>query len=202
MHLIFQNKGFIFLLVFCCGNPLLAQIDYSQMESWAYHPDKRGTLIAGYNLDIAVVDENLDTQHVFQITTNAMTNTGVDVFFVHPTILSDLSEYTTRENIPLDEQPTFLISASILRQAGLLSKYGRFFAPRYRQGTPPTFIGSALDITQADVIGVAYQDVKAAFLHYLNNYNDGNKIILASHSQGAYLTAILLRDVFDDDEEL
>lgn len=179
-----------------------AQLDYNLMGNWAFHPTKSGTLIDGYNLDIAVIDENLNTDIVFQMTNNAMTNTGVDVFFVHPTILSDLWGYTTRVNIPLNDQPSWLISASILGQAGLLSKYGRFFAPRYRQASPPTYLGSALDSTQAAVIGEAYKDIKASFLHYLNNYNNGNKIILASHSQGAYLTAMLLRDVFDTDTDL
>lgn len=179
-----------------------AQLDYNHMDNWAYHPTKSGTLIDGYNLDIAVIDKNLNTDTVFQIANNAMTNTGVDVFFVHPTILSDLWGYTARVNIPLNDQPSWLISASILGQAGLLSKYGRFFAPRYRQGSPPTFLGSPSDSTQAAVIGEAYEDIKASFLHYLNNYNNGNKIILASHSQGAYLTAMLLRDVFDNDIDL
>lgn len=172
------------------------------MDNWAFHPTKRGTLIDGYNMDIAVIDENLNTDTVFQIGNNAMTNTGVDVFFVHPTILSDLGGYTTRENIALHDQPSWLISASILGQAGLLAKYGRFFAPRYRQGSPPTYLGSALDSTQAAVIGEAYKDIKASFLHYLHNFNNGNKIILASHSQGAYLSAMLLRDVFDNDAGL
>ncbi len=179
-----------------------AQLDYSEMEHWVFHPAKSGTLIDGYNLDIAVIDENLNTDTVYQVENNAMTDTGVDVFFVHPTILSDLWGYTTIENIPLDDQPAALISASILAQAGLLSKYGRFFAPHYRQGSPPTYLSGALDSTQAAVIGTAYADVKASFLHYLENYNDGNKIVLASHSQGAYLTAMLLSDVFDDNLNL
>lgn len=190
------------LLFVLTGTNSFAQLDYNLMDNWAFHPTKSGTLIDGYNLDIAVIDEHLNTDTIFQITNNAMTNTGVDVFFVHPTILSDLWGYTTRENIPLNDQPSWLISASILGQAGLLSKYGRFFAPRYRQGSPPTYLGSPLDSTQAAVIGEAYKDIKASFLHYLNNYNNGNKIILASHSQGAYLTAMLLRDVFDNDTDL
>lgn len=192
--------GILFFVL--TGTNSFAQLDYNLMVNWAFHPTKSGTLIDGYNLDIAVIDENLNTDTVFQIANNAMTNTGVDVFFVHPTILSDLWGYTTRENIPLNDQPSLLISASILGQAGLLSKYGRFFAPRYRQGSPPTYLGSPLDSLQAAVIGEAYKDIKASFLHYLNNYNNGNKIILASHSQGAFLTAMLLRDVFDNDTDL
>lgn len=195
---------FAALLMFVfCARLLPAQLNYSLMEHWAFHPAKSGTLIDGYNLDIAVVDEKLDTKAVLKIPNKAMINTGVDVFFVHPTLLANLGGYATREVLDLaDQPPAWNIAASILGQAGLLSKYGRFFAPRYRQATPPTYLGSPLDSTQAAVIAEAYSDVKAAFLHYLDNYNNGNKVILASHSQGAYLTAMLLRDVFDNNAEL
>jgi len=202
MKLFNKYKMLVLLLFTLMTKNSIAQLDYNLMDNWAFHPSKSGTLIDGYNLDIAVIDENLDTDTLFSITNNSMTNTGVDVFFVHPTILYDLWGYTDRVNIPLVDQPTFHISASILGQAGLLSKYGRFFAPRYRQASPPTYLGSPLDSAQAAVIGEAYNDIKTSFLHYLNNYNNGNKIILASHSQGAYLSAMLLRDVFDNDPDL
>lgn len=197
-----RNRMISFSLLVFTGTGAIAQLDYDLMENWAFHPSKTGTLLDGYNLDIAVIDESLNTDTVFEITNNSMTNTGVDVFYVHPTILTDITEYTTRENIHLSDQPTFLIYASILGQAGLLSKYGRFFAPRYRQATPPTYLGSPSDSTQAAVIGEAYKDVKASFLHYLENYNSGNHIILASHSQGTFMAAMLVRDVFDDAPDL
>lgn len=172
------------------------------MDNWVFHPAKSGTLIDGYNLDIARVDKDLNTTSTLPIINNAMTNTGVDVFYVHPTLLLDPGTYSTRVNIPLNDQSEGFISASVLGQAGLLAKYGRFFAPRYHQASPPTFLNSPLDNTQASVIEVAYKDVKAAFLNYINHHNNGNKFILASHSQGAYLMAMLLADVFDNDSIL
>lgn len=177
------------------------QLNYNDMNNWAFHPGKTGTLIDGFNIDIAVIDENLNTTSIIHNTNNAMTNTGVDVFFIHPTILQNMASYTTVENVPIANQNSNMIALSIRGQVGLLAKYGRMFAPRYRQATPPTFISSPTDTNQANVISVAYNDIKAAFLHYLNNYNNGNKIIIASHSQGAFLTGILLRDVFDNDPQ-
>jgi len=179
-----------------------AQLDYSNMANWTFHPNKTGTFIDGFNIDIAVIDENLNTTSVISNTNNAMTNTGVDVFFIHPTILQNIASYTTVANVAIADQNANMIQASIRGQAGLLAKYGRFFAPRYQQATPPTFLTSPTDSNQAMVIGVAYNDIKAAFLHYLNNYNNGNKIILASHSQGSQLASILLRDVFDNNPQL
>ena len=195
-------KIIVLLLFTVTSVDVFAQLDYSNMDNWAFHPAKSGTLIDGYNLDIAKVNKDLNTMATLPIVNNAMTNTGVDVFFVHPTLLLDIGAYSTRINIPLADQSTGFVSASILGQAGLLAKYGRFFAPRYRQASPPTFLNSPLDSTQAAVIGVAYNDVKAAFLNYINHYNNENKFILASHSQGAYLTAMLLADVFDNDTAL
>lgn len=179
-----------------------AQLDYSNLANWTFHPNKTGTFIDGFNLDIAVIDENLNTTSIVSNINNAMTNTGVDVFFIHPTILQNMASYTTVTNVPIANQNANMIQASIRGQAGLLAKYGRFFAPRYQQATPPTFLTSPTDSNQATVIGVAYNDIKSAFLHYLNNFNNGNKIILASHSQGSQLAAILLRDVFDNNPQL
>ncbi|TVQ47175.1 MAG: DUF3089 domain-containing protein [Saprospirales bacterium] len=199
----YNKHLFLFLIFYSIMSiQTIAQLDYELMENWAFHPDKSGTLLSFYNLNIGVVDKNLETDSLIYNTNNSMTNTGVDVFFVHPTILNDIWSYTERKNIPLDEQPAFQISASIVGQAGLLATYGRFFAPRYRQASPPSFLGSPLDSLQAAILKKAYHDVKEAFLHYLENHNGGNKIILASHSQGAYLSAMLLHDLFDKDEEL
>jgi hypothetical protein len=119
---------------------------------------------------------------------------------VHPTILSGIN--TIPETVAISAQPTTQISATILAQAGLLSKYGRFFAPRYRQCTGVVFdVDTPKDI-QAQLMTTSYSDVKAAFLDYLTNYNNGNKIIIAGHSQGSYLLGMLLNDVFDDNPSL
>lgn len=179
-----------------------AQLDYNQMDNWAFHPNKFGSLLDGYNLNIGVVDHQLNTIETIPIANRAMENTGIDVFFVHPTLLTTLPGDVQRINIPLADQPEWLINTSIIGQAGLLAKYGRFFAPRYRQATPATFIGSPTDSLQAVVISLAYHDIKAAFLHYLEHHNQGNRIILAGHSQGAFLLSMLLADLFDDDESL
>lgn len=173
-------------------------VDYTSMSNWAFHPNKT-TILSNYNLDIEVIDENLQVQQAIQIANNSNVNTGIDVFFVHPTILSQNS---IPENINIEDQPSFFISSTIIAQGGLLSKYGRMFAPRYRQSTGLAFKDYIDKEQQAHIIATSYSDVKAAFLNYLNNYNNGNKIILAGHSQGSYLLAMLLRDLFDNDENL
>jgi hypothetical protein len=195
-------KLFAILIFLIHGFLVSGQLDYGDMANWAFHPIKTGTLIDGFNLNIAVINEDLSIKETLEIENNAMTNTGVDVFFVHPTILQNIGSFTDISNVDIANQNSIMIQGSIRGQAGLFAKYGRFFAPRYRQATPFTFINSPLNDLQANVLGVAYNDVKAAFIHYLENYNNGNKIILISHSQGAYLAGFLLKDVIDSNPEL
>ncbi|MBC3846976.1 DUF3089 domain-containing protein [Winogradskyella echinorum] len=176
----------------------LSTVDYSSMDNWVFHPNKP-TFLTNYNLDIAVINENLQIENIIPITNNSYTDTGIDVFFVHPTVLTqnEIPEY-----IDIQDQPELLITGTIVAQGALLSKYGRLFAPRYRQSTGRTYRPETDKETQASIIAVSYSDIKAAFLDYLNNHNNGNKIIIAGHSQGSYLLAMLLRDVIDSDENL
>ena len=176
----------------------VSTVNYSAMDNWAYHPNKT-TLLTNYNLDIDVINENLEVDQTIAITNNATTDTGIDVFWVHPT---QITENSAVENIPIEDQPGTIISLTILAQGGLLAKYGRMFAPRYRQSTGLTYQANVEKELQANVIATSYSDIKAAFQDYLENYNNGNKIILAGHSQGSYLLGMLLRDVFDDDPSL
>ncbi|MDO1512387.1 DUF3089 domain-containing protein [Maribacter confluentis] len=176
-----------------------SSINYNSLDNWAFHPNKT-TILSNYNLDIDVIDENLQVEQTIQITNNSNTNTGIDVFWVHPTQITDNSFIG---NVDIADQPSTIISLTILAQGGLLSRYGRMYAPRYRQSTGLVYRDENIDKElQANIIAISYSDVKAAFLDYLNNHNNGNKIILAGHSQGSYLLGMLLRDLFDNDANL
>lgn len=179
----------------------VSPIDYSMLDNWIFHPDQPLHLLEAYDLDIGIVDKDLQLEGSIQIENNAKVNTGVDVFFVHPTLLENAPSEAMV--IPIEDQPITRIDLTVLAQGGQLAKYGRFFAPHYRQSTGATYLESDLDKTlQAEVIMQSYSDVKAAFLDYVARYNNGNKIILAGHSQGSYLLSMLVRDLFDEDIEL
>ena len=141
--------------------------------------------------DIAVIGKDLGIQSVIQIENNAGNDTGIDVFWVHPTILNAPPFIPT--TIPIADQDAFQISGTILAQGALLAKYGRFFAPKYRQASPGSFLGAIYsDEERANALLETYSDIKAAFMNYLDNHNNGNKIILAGHSQGSFMLAICL----------
>ncbi len=194
-----MRKSILFFLLIY--NFSFAQTDYSDLTNWYYHPDKLLNLVENYDLDIAVISKDLSIDSLIEVDNQSTTNTGVDVFWVHPTQLIDPPSNPTV--VELSDQPFALISATILVQGALLAKYGRFFAPRYRQASPASFLNPVYsDSTRAAALISTYSDIKAAFLHYLDSHNNGNRIILAGHSQGSFLLAMLLRDLFDNNPDL
>src|SRR6266487_2349803 len=62
--------------------------------------------------------------------------------------------------------------------------------------TLPFFTRQVFLMKQA-VFDKAYEDVKAAFEYYLQHYNNGRPIIIASHSQGTTHAKRLIKEFFD-----
>lgn len=91
-------------------------LDYSSMENWAFHPDQAFNLLSVYDLNIGIVDKDLNLEGSISIENNADTNTGVDVFFVHPTILDNSPNEATV--IALEDQPSTRIDFTIIAQGG------------------------------------------------------------------------------------
>ena len=154
--------------------------DYSQLSCWAAHPDKKSSsdsipapLVAG-----------------------TIRDTSVDVFFLHPTTLVMAKD--TQWNASIDDTALNLRTdnTTILFQASAFNEC-RIFAPRYRQAhvrayytTDAASARSALDL--------AYGDLRMAFQYYLDHYNHGRPIIIASHSQGTTHAERLLKEFFEN----
>jgi hypothetical protein len=84
----------------------------------------------------------------------------------------------------------------ILYQASAFNQRSRIFAPRYRQAHIAMYYekDSAKKYAAFDL---AYKDIKNAFIYYLEHYNQGRPIIIASHSQGTTHSTRLLKEFFD-----
>ena len=188
---------FIIILISSCAKSPLTKLeavyaqekyqevpDYSNLQYWAAHPDKKDP-------SDSVPAPLKDNYHP---------NSNVDIFFVHPTTYLDstrpygwsasFNDYKT--NLQTD-YPTLLNQASVFNEAG------RVFAPRYRQAhiksyTPNNKVDTGYALAAFEL---AYQDVKASFEYYLEHYNNGRPIIIASHSQGSTHTIRLLKEFFD-----
>lgn len=111
------------------------------------------------------------------------------VFFVHPTSYLANDKW----NGPLDD-PESRERAELFVKA-MASPFNRsidLWAPRYRQAAFGAFLTDAPEATQA--LDLAYGDVLQAFDYFLETVGKDQPIVLAGHSQGAYLLTRLLRE--------
>ncbi|WP_170067668.1 DUF3089 domain-containing protein [Neolewinella xylanilytica] len=123
---------------------------------------------------------------------------AADVFFVHPTIYTDVRKDNNTWNAALtdDALNRDVDESTILNQASIFNAAGKVYAPRYRQAHISVFYDEGESVKQR-ALDTAYQDVLAAFDYYLTHYHNGRPIILAAHSQGTLHAERLLRDRFE-----
>lgn len=124
------------------------------------------------------------------------TDKPADIFFVCPTVYGGGEGVF---NMAMDDEETkasFL--GAVNMEKGIYDESGRFFAPYYRQAGLNVYM--LAEEEREPYLALAYQDVKAAFLYYLEHYNDGRPIVLAGFSQGADMCIRLLKDCFADEE--
>lgn len=117
----------------------------------------------------------------------------VDTFFIHPTgFLSSGAWISPMDVSSGTEENTHWMMAN---QASAYNGCCNVYAPRYREANIHAYFGT--EEKREALLGFAYQDVRRAFEHYLNEYNDGRPFILASHSQGSHHAMRLLEELID-----
>ena len=162
---------------------LPAAPDYSQAGTWAATPfahDYADTLPAGSGL------------------ADGQETAVADVFYIHPTTYHGPHWNAALEDARTREKTT---ATAVLFQASAFNAAGRVFAPFYRQMSYSGFF--AMDsASRRQAVGLAYSDVRAAFLYYLNHWNEGRPLIIVGHSQGAMLGQMLLKEFFNPQKEL
>ena len=83
----------------------------------------------------------------------------------------------------------------VRHQAAIFNGAGRVFAPRYRQAHIRVF--SVEDSLSLAALKLAYSDIRAAFQHFLDHWDEGRPLIIAAHSQGSWHARWLLQEFFD-----
>lgn len=151
-------------------------VDYSNEDNWAALPT--------------------DSVHIWNNLTDGQPLQSVDVFYVYPTLLT--SKKDTRWNYDIDDPQhrKSALTTAVKFQASAFANAGNIYAPYYRQAHIRSY--GELESGGRKALLFAYEDVKNAFQYYLNNYNNGNAIILAGHSQGTTQLAQILREFFDN----
>lgn len=111
------------------------------------------------------------------------------VFFVHPTSYLKKDHW----NAPLDDPDARRIGEAMVRaNASVFSASSDVWAPRYRQATFGAFVTDAPEARQAH--DLAYADVAQAFDAFIAAQPVGRPIVLAGHSQGAFILKRLLAE--------
>jgi hypothetical protein len=120
-----------------------------------------------------------------------------DVFFIHPTSFTEKTDslhWNAAWDDPKQKEKT--LKNAIKFQASVFNHVGRVYAPFYRQANIEIYYTNNLQ-KAFQAADTAYADVRNAFLYYLQNYNHGRPIIIASHSQGSTHAIWLLKEFFD-----
>ena len=151
--------------------------DYTNLRSWAVHPNGDQSVFEEFNLD----DSKLP----------------VDVFFIYPTLLTDKDN--TRWNADIFDPSTrsYVLGSSVKYQASAWYSTGDVYVPYYRQAHLRVFRESFWKNGGEQAYEMAYQDIRQAFITYLKKYNNSKPIIIAGHSQGAGHAKRLLKEFFD-----
>lgn len=156
--------------------------DYSDWKYWAAHPFKKDP---SDSIPLPLINEHRDS--------------SVDVFFLHPTSFTSKKTKGVVWNADINDAELNAKTdySSILYQASVFNASARVFAPRYRQAHIFSFFTKDT-LKGKESLAIAHEDVKHAFEYYLQNYNKGRPIILASHSQGTVHAAMLLKEYFEN----
>jgi hypothetical protein len=150
--------------------------DYSLSRNWAALP---GTYTQEFNMYLN--DTSLHAK--------------ADVFYVYPTL--NIKKNDKRWNVPIEdtEQQKMVIQTALPFQGSAFAAAGRFYCPYYRSAHLRSYYVD--DPKGKQALELAYADVRAAFVYYLEHYNNGRPIILAGHSQGSTHCGLLLKEFFD-----
>lgn len=157
--------------------------DYSLEQHWAALPSKRDSA------DVVPQNAGLKDEQALA---------SADVFFIHPT--SYLKKKSWNADVDDKKVNKRTDKGSIKHQASVFNGSCKVYAPRYRQATFYSFIDKNGNGQKA--LELAYQDVKKAFEYYLNHYNQGRPIVIASHSQGTRHGFRLVKELIEGDAAL
>lgn len=157
---------------------------YDNLYYWAAHPFKQDA-----------------ADKIPSFLKNEPRDSSVDVFFIHPTSFTkDMQTAAWNADVNDSVLNRDTDNRTIQFQASVFNGSCRVFAPRYRQAHLKAFFAVGQRNRAKEALALAYSDVKAAFEHYLQHWNNGRPLIIASHSQGTFHAIRLLKEFFDGTE--
>lgn len=172
-----STRILLFLTIFFTITVHAQVTDYRILSNWAVHPSIKNIELSSFISD-------------------SSNHAKVDVFYIYPTLFLDKKD--PRWNIPLNDsvQQSKVLNSAVQYQASAFAEGGRMFVPFYRQAHIRAY--RQMENGGKDALLFAYADIRAAFKHYLEFYNNGRPILLAGHSQGSTHITLLLKEFFDE----
>lgn len=183
---------FVFVIVIAAMSGSLASqapetTDYGKAENWLCRPGKADDACAVDLTTTVVSADGKMAREAFTPNPKA----SIDCFYVYPTVSTDQSPNSDMIADPAEH--------NVIRQQ--FARFGsqcRLFAPMYRQvtlsGLRAAMAGGGRLSLDA---GPGYNDVVAAWNHYLQNDNNGRGVVLIGHSQGAMVLTRLIAQEID-----
>ncbi len=163
-----------------------AAVDYADPASWLCLPGQSDAC------DVSLATTRVDADGTITVEQRAVAeDPPVDCFYVYPTVSNDTTPNS--DMIANDEERRV-----ILIQAAPFQQVCRMYAPLYRQVTLTALRrGMATGSFEGVDREMAYNDVKAAWEHYLAEHNDGRGVVLIGHSQGSGVLGRLVAEEID-----
>lgn len=118
-----------------------------------------------------------------------------DLFIVCPTV--DLGTGGNKNMSLADNEAKKNFYGALNMERGIYEQHCRMYAPYYRQAVLADY---DLPIKEAEpYFNLAYKDVRAAFVYYMQHENNGRPFVLAGFSQGAEMCLRLLKEFGNTD---
>jgi hypothetical protein len=153
---------------------------YARPESWLCRPGGPDLCAAPV---VATVVQGDGTRTIRVLKPNPAA--PIDCFYVYPTVSEDPAGNSGMTSGPGERR-------AVAQQFAAFASVCRPFAPIYRQVT----IAGVEAVLRHEPLPVdfklPYEDVRAAWLHYLAHDNEGRGVVLIGHSQGARILGRLL----------
>jgi hypothetical protein len=154
--------------------------DYRKASAWLCRPGRKDACTVNLTTTVVAADGKLSRE-----TWAPKRKAAVDCFYVYPTVSNDVTPNSDMRAGPEEKNV-------VARQFARFGSLCRLYAPVYRQATLQALrAGTAGKPMQVDR-ELPYNDVVAAWQHYLAHDNKGRGVVLIGHSQGARVLSDLI----------
>ncbi len=164
-----------------CPAAAAPPVDYAAAASWLCHPGETGACSGDLTATVITAGASSSKK-----TYASDPNAPIDCFYVHPTVSREPTPNSDLAAGPEEIQ-------SVRMQFARFGAKCRLYAPIYRQITMAVLDGKA----QGGDFELPYQDILAAWTHYLAHDNHGRGFVLIGHSQGAHILTRLIAEQID-----